>query len=350
MILRNRYKDEMSKIHVDDDMKKRVMNRIRETDEVETKVNKKSLFQGQAFFKYSGVVAACCAFAVTYAVTYAVTINYPELVNHDESSQTESEHTLNSEENQSSSEKNNDVPLVKEDSNNISDSTKENSVKENSTKTENKESDNKTQDKNKTYENNNEKSLDIKNNEVAPEKENRSDSNTNKKEVSDKANESNNNVSKKEDEPNSINNNQAVSSSELQSSNDNVNNNEIHDPNKTKAASYGMSIQNEYLSQYNGPNLSDIGYNVDYINQIDENQIEIKYSNNQDDLWIRIYNKEESNSDKSSGYEKQKISSDNYGDGKEEGIIYRKNNREYYIWSSKKLDENFISNITKHIL
>ena len=92
MILRNRYKDEMSKIHVDDDMKKRVMNRIRETVEVETKVNKKSLFQGQALFKYSGVVAACCAFAVTYAVT----INYPELVNHDESSQTESEHTLNS--------------------------------------------------------------------------------------------------------------------------------------------------------------------------------------------------------------------------------------------------------------
>ena len=53
MILKNRYKDEMSKIHVDDDMKKRVMNRIRETDEVETKVNKKSLFQGPTSFPLS---------------------------------------------------------------------------------------------------------------------------------------------------------------------------------------------------------------------------------------------------------------------------------------------------------
>ncbi len=49
MILRNRYKDEMSKIHVDDDMKKRVMNRIRETDEVETKVNKNHYFKDKRF-------------------------------------------------------------------------------------------------------------------------------------------------------------------------------------------------------------------------------------------------------------------------------------------------------------
>ena len=109
-------------------------------------------------------------------------------------------------------------------------------------------------------------------------------------------------------------------------------------------------MQNEYLSQYNGPDLSDIGYNVDYINQMSENEIEIKYSNKEDDLWIRIYNKEESNAENSTEYEKQKISSDVVGDGKADGIIYRKNNREYYIWSSKNLDENFISNIKKHIL
>ena len=75
MILKNKYKEQMSKISVDDEMKKRVMNKIRETQE--NKHEKNFIFQGQAFCRYGGVAAACCALAVTYAVT----INYPELIN-----------------------------------------------------------------------------------------------------------------------------------------------------------------------------------------------------------------------------------------------------------------------------
>ena len=42
--MKNKYKEQMDKISVDDDMKKRVMNRIRESQYLKTKGNKSCVF------------------------------------------------------------------------------------------------------------------------------------------------------------------------------------------------------------------------------------------------------------------------------------------------------------------
>ena len=47
MILKNKYKEEMSKISIDDEMKKRVMSKVREAQKNKHEI--KFIFKGQAF-------------------------------------------------------------------------------------------------------------------------------------------------------------------------------------------------------------------------------------------------------------------------------------------------------------
>lgn len=346
MILRNRYKDQMSKICLDDNMKSKVMNRIREVDEIRVKADKKLTFKGKSFFKYSGVIAACCAFIVTYAVT----IKYPKLTNYDESSKSENENTLNIQENKNEIEKDSSEAIVKEDNNNISDKINENNVAEDSSKPKVNQYDNKKENYN-IHEDNNKKSLNKKNNEVVPTEGNQMQNNNIIINETDNSSKSDNDYKEEEKLGNTINN-ETSSNAESITKNQSINDSEKLDNNKIKSASYDNSIQNKVLSEYNAPDLRDIGYHVNYINKMSENEIEIKYSNDKNnDLSIKISTKKENdvedNLSNSLENDKQKTYSD--VSEKANSIIYRKDNRIYYIWSSNTIDEKLISNIKKYI-
>ena len=260
MILRNRYKDQMSKIYLDDNMKNRVMNRIREVDEIKVKAHKKLTFKGKSFFKYSGVIAACCAFIVTYAVT----IKYPKLTNYDESSKSENENALNIQENKNEIEKDSSESIVKNENydNNTSDNINENNFTEGSKIPEVNQYDNKKENYNINEDN--KESLNKKSNEIIPTERKEVQNNNNIIKRTDNVSKLDNDQ-KKEDQASSTNNHENSGNDESVSENQFINDDENLDNNRVKAASYDNSIQNKLLSEYNAPNLIDIGYNVNSV-------------------------------------------------------------------------------------
>ncbi|MGN0145327.1 MAG: hypothetical protein ACI398_10100 [Clostridium sp.] len=65
-----KYKEQMNKIYVDNDMKKRLLSRLKEGKREE------SISRGWISHKYGGFTAACCAFMITYGIL----LNNPKLI------------------------------------------------------------------------------------------------------------------------------------------------------------------------------------------------------------------------------------------------------------------------------
>lgn len=333
MILKNKYKEQMKKISVDDDMKKRVMNRIREAQYLKTKENK-SLSRGQAFYKYSGVAAACCALAVTYAIT----VNYPELINNKNVSLNESEYKSNTDINQNNiDEDNNEVTeenreeVTINSDDNVNAGTNEQSVLMKNDESEllyNAE-DNVTENNSNSYDNNNSES---EMHEITQHNEEDHTSNEDKKNNNGPMN----HVTEYKSEADETLYGEKTDGGNI--GNENI-----------RVSSYGQdSEQKEYLNLKGIPELSSAGFEIDYINQISKDKIEIMYSDdNGEKIWIKICDNDSDNKDdsiKDSQYdgEGSKMNSEKENNN---CIVYKKDNKNYYIWLDTKVDDDLINNI-----
>ena len=282
-------------------------------------------------------MAACCAFAVTYAVT----INYPELLNNNDKIVIENEYITDDlkyedsleEHDDSTYEKNNEISVYEHNSNHE----KEKVYREEKSEV--------TVDKGQAIDNGEHTSgnknvvinsevmntEEIKDNNIAAidNSQNQNETDTNNNNISDK----NNYIVQNYSESNYV-------------ENDNSN---------ISVASYGneVSKQREYLSERGVPDLSKSGLYINYVNQISQNEVEIMYSDDSRNLWVKICSEEDEDlkdSSKSVYYleeDEQEKSKDDYE--KNDYIVYRKNNKNYYILSDISIDDKFINDIIKYI-
>lgn len=326
MILKNKYKEQMSKICVDDEMKKRVMSKLRQSQE--EKKEKKFILKGQAIYKYSGVAAACCALAVTYAIT----TNFPELMNNEERTSKQNSYDISSAESSSSDEQNEKVEKTdNNESNIIGYNEKDNSdmIEDNTSSI----SGNQQEDISVTESqsgNDNPSSTELNDSTVQAEG-NEQNSKINET-YSIKESDNTNNISE-DNSKTEVENSSAISEEAEQNL---LQQTECNDNAVVRSASYfdEESKQREYLFQRGVPDLSDMGYNINYVNQISQNEIEVMYlSDKETDLWIKICNSK----DETSTYK-----NDN-------SYAVYKNNKNYYIWSTSNIDSALVDKIIGHI-
>ena len=328
MILKNKYKEQMSKICVDDEMKKRVMSRLRESHEEQKE--KKFIFKGQAIYKYGGLAAACCAFAVTYAIT----THFPELMNNEERASKQNNYDVSSVEDIALDTQNeNKEEISNSESNIIRDIEKgDNSNRENSDLDISGNEQGATLSRERQLYSDKPLSKDLKDNSNEVEQKNKIDYS---ELIKDSGRDSvNQEVNSKEDVENS-----SISIIEEieEVKQDNYDETESTVNSDMRTASYHDedSKQREYLFQRGVPDLSDLGFNINYVNQISQNEIEIMYLTDKEmDLWIKICDNEEADNT----YKKD----NNY-------ILYKKNDKNYYIWSSSSIDSTLVDNIIVRI-
>lgn len=323
MILKNKYKEQMSKICVNDEMKKRVMSKLRQSQE--EKKEKKFILRGQAIYKYSGVVAACCALAVTYTIT----THFPELMNNEERVSKQSSYDANSTESSSADEQNEKIEETSNSERNIiGHNEKENNdkVEENNLNIKENQKGDISGLERKSH-SDNPSSTELNNSTVQVEQNSKIN-----EEHSIKESGNGNNISADNSEI-EIENSSTIREEAEYNIPDQT---ESNDNEGVRSVSYfdEESKQREYLFQRGIPDLSDMGYNINYVNQISQNEIEVMYlSDKETDLWIKICNSE----DDSSTYKKD----NNYE-------VY-KNNKNYYIWSTSNIDSALMDKIIEHI-
>ncbi|WP_294405421.1 hypothetical protein [uncultured Clostridium sp.] len=327
--MKNKYIEQMSKISVDDEMKKRVMSKLRQSQE--DKKEKKFIFKGQAIYKYTTVAAACCALAVTYAIT----THFPELMNNEERISNQNGYDMSSVEDSSKEDMISDghneniKETVDNDSNIIRDNGKENN--------------NKTEDDNLNISRNQQENISGRERQSYNDNPSNIEINDGLAGADQKSIVSDTDEVKESGKGNSIpagnsqveiENNNIVKETTEEDKSDKI---EDNDNGSIRTASYydENSKEREYLFQHGLPDLSDLNFNINYVNQISQNEIEVMYlSDKETDLWIRICNSE----DDDNTYKKD----DKY-------VIYKKNNKNYYIWSTGNIDSSIVDNVITRI-
>ncbi len=335
MILKNKYKEQMDKISVDDDMKKRVMNRIRESQYLKTKGNK-SASRGQAFYKYSGVTAACCALAVTYAIT----VNYPELINNKNVPLNESEYKSNNDVNQNN---------IYEHNNEVTEENREVTRSSDDNRNSNENID--INGENVLIENDELELLYSAEDDVTKNNSNSYDRNNSASEIYETTEYDEKEHTNNEDKNNHVPMNHGTEYT--LEADETLDDEKAEDSNigneNLRVSFYGQdSVQREYLNSKGIPDLSATGFYIDYINQVSKDEVEIMYSNvNGEKIWIRICDNESDNKDdsiKDSQYDDKgsEINSDKENNN---CIVYKKDNKDYCIWSDTRVNDDLINNI-----
>lgn len=329
MILKNKYKEQMSKISVDDEMKKRVLSKLRKSQE--DKKEKKFIFKGQAIYKYTTVAAAFCALAVTYAIT----THFPELMNNEEQISNQNSYDMSSVEDSSKED------MISDGYNeNIKETTKNESniIKDNE-----KGSNNKPEDDNLNISRNQQENISGRERQSYNDNPSNIELNVSLAEADQK------NVSIDTDEVKESDNSTITTAGnsqvEIENNNiiketteeDKLKKIENNDNEDIRIASYHdeNSKERDYLFQHGVPDLSDLNFNINYVNQISQNEIEVMYlSDKETDLWIRIRNSE----DDDKTYKRDS-----------KYVIYKKNDKNYYIWSTSNIDSSIMDNVITRI-
>ena len=329
MILKNKYKEQMSKISVDDEMKKRVLSKLRKSQE--DKKEKKFIFKGQAIYKYTTVAAAFCALAVTYAIT----THFPELMNNEEQISNQNGYDMSSVEDSSKED------MISDGYNeNIKETTKNESniIKDNE-----KGSNNKPEDDNLNISRNQQENISGRERQSYNDNPSNIELNVSLAEADQK------NVSIDTDEVKESDNSTITTAGnsqvEIENNNiiketteeDKLKKIENNDNEDIRIASYHdeNSKERDYLFQHGVPDLSDLNFNINYVNQISQNEIEVMYlSDKETDLWIRICNSE----DDDKTYKRDS-----------KYVIYKKNDKNYYIWSTSNIDSSIMDNVITRI-
>ncbi len=329
MILKNKYKEQMSKISVDDEMKKRVLSKLRKSQE--DKKEKKFIFKGQAIYKYTTVAAAFCALAVTYAIT----THFPELMNNEEQISNQNGYDMSSVEDSSKED------MISDGYNeNIKETTKNESniIKDNE-----KGSNNKPEDDNLNISRNQQENISGRERQSYNDNPSNIELNVSLAEADQK------NVSIDTDEVKESDNSTITTAGnsqvEIENNNiiketteeDKLKKIENNDNEDIRIASYHdeNSKERDYLFQHGVPDLSDLNFNINYVNQISQNEIEVMYlSDKETDLWIRIRNSE----DDDKTYKRDS-----------KYVIYKKNDKNYYIWSTSNIDSSIMDNVITRI-
>ena len=315
----NKYKEQMNKISVDNDMKRRIINNIKKS---KTEEVKKSIFKNQMFYKYGGFMAACCAFAVTYAIT----LNYPELISEKDIPLNDSQYSLKNKEDEDLERENNNDFIVEKNEENFESIDKE------------VENVNKDEDLNYRDQKNissHDSSQEIQN--IDSEKDN-----IKSKDIKEESNMDYNKIN-------------TVSEEDTNSKNKENENKENDDNQKLKAVSYEENPINNPYFQYSIPDFGECGFDIIYLNHIFRNEAEIMYSNNEINIFVKIYDKEDINIENNYNI----ISHVEYN-GKEvmictdnknniETIVYLKDNYFYCVSSNINIDENFLNKILEYI-
>ncbi len=329
MILKNKYKEQMSKISVDDEMKKRVLSKLRKSQE--DKKEKKFIFKGQAIYKYTTVAAAFCALAVTYAIT----THFPELMNNEEQISNQNGYDMSSVEDSSKED------MISDGYNeNIKETTKNESniIKDNE-----KGSNNKLEDDNVNISRNQQENISGRerqsyNDNTSNIELNVSLAEADQKNVAidtDEVKESDNStITTAGNSQVEIENNNIIKETTEEDKFKKIENNDNED---IRIASYHdeNSKERDYLFQHGVPDLSDLDFNINYVNQISQNEIEVMYSSDKEtDLWIRICNSEDD---------------DNTYKRDSKYVIYKKNDKNYYIWSTSNIDSSIMDNVITRI-
>ncbi|WP_294153614.1 hypothetical protein [uncultured Clostridium sp.] len=327
--MKNKYKEQMSKISVDDEMKKRVLSKLRKSQE--DKKEKKFIFKGQAIYKYTTVAAAFCALAVTYAIT----THFPELMNNEEQISNQNGYDMSSVEDSSKED------MISDGYNeNIKETTKNESniIKDNE-----KGSNNKPEDDNLNISRNQQENISGRERQSYNDNPSNIELNVSLAEADQK------NVSIDTDEVKESDNSTITTAGnsqvEIENNNiiketteeDKLKKIENNDNEDIRIASYHdeNSKERDYLFQHGVPDLSDLNFNINYVNQISQNEIEVMYlSDKETDLWIRIRNSE----DDDKTYKRDS-----------KYVIYKKNDKNYYIWSTSNIDSSIMDNVITRI-
>ncbi|WP_294394029.1 hypothetical protein [uncultured Clostridium sp.] len=327
--MKNKYKEQMSKISVDDEMKKRVLSKLRKSQE--DKKEKKFIFKGQAIYKYTTVAAAFCALAVTYAIT----THFPELMNNEEQISNQNGYDMSSVEDSSKED------MISDGYNeNIKETTKNESniIKDNE-----KGSNNKLEDDNVNISRNQQENISGRerqsyNDNTSNIELNVSLAEADQKNVAidtDEVKESDNStITTAGNSQVEIENNNIIKETTEEDKFKKIENNDNED---IRIASYHdeNSKERDYLFQHGVPDLSDLDFNINYVNQISQNEIEVMYSSDKEtDLWIRICNSEDD---------------DNTYKRDSKYVIYKKNDKNYYIWSTSNIDSSIMDNVITRI-
>lgn len=339
MIFMNKYKEQMNKISVDNDMKRRIIDNVKKS---QTEKIKKSIFNGQTFYKYGGFMVACCAFVVTYVTI----LNYPEIISEKDMSLNDSQYSLKNQENENlESEYNDDV-------------SKNNDFIEEKSEGNSEVRDKKVEDINRdeNVNNGNQKNISSYDSSEETQKVNTEKDNIISKDIKEESNLDDNKSKDIKEESNVDDNrvNDNLAEEEINNKNQDTDI-QADDDKKLKIASYEEnSINNSYF-QYSVPDLSKYGFNMIYLNHISKNEAEIMYSNNEINVFIKIFEKEDN------------IIENNYNiisyveyNGKEvvictdnekniQTIVYLKDNYFYCISSNINMDKNFVNKILEYI-
>lgn len=320
-----KYKEQMNKISVDNDMKKRVMNKIKENYKEEP------IYRGRTFYKYGGFIAACCAFTITYGIT----LNNPELI---------SQKDIHINDDQYSFENQEEVNLNYTEDNieqQQSDEAIENrDIKKYSYNDVGMASEDKGGNESEDINTNTSKDISSNNSLEDIRKTSYSEENINNENDIDIVDNSKINNNSQED---------AVYK-EIQENED-----KLYENHNIKTASYEEDLISKCDLPENVPDLSEVGFDMVYLNQMSKNKLEIMYSDNDRNLWIKVYDKEIIDLEN----EYSIISNVEYN-GKEvflctdkakdtQSLIYIKNNYVYCISSDINMNESFIEEIMEYI-
>ena len=336
----SKYKEQMNKICVDNDMKKRIIKKIKE---IEAEEKKESIYKMHTFYRYGGIMAACCAFVVTYNIT----INRPEIMSEKYVHKNDEQYSVN-DENDGDSEISEDNYL-KKGKNEFGLETADKKAEFNTKYVEIDGKKDGKKDEILKNEYTHDDSSDVSDKKINNEEINNEEIN-NKEENIDyfKSEQVKKDYNLKD---NTINNNS------VEDIENKIQDNKIYcnDNNVSKAASYDDNLINNSHFEYSTPDLGKYGFDMIYLNHISMNEAEIMYSDNDRNVWIKIYNKENNNLEdyyKVIGYTEyngRKVTICSDSDDNNHKIVYSKGDYFYCIWSDFEMNDTVIENILKNI-